>query len=163
MAEEKPLAEHQVTAEEQVVPEEQPLVEQQVKGETQVAPAGQSVATETTADEQPITITAETTAAEEQPLTEEKSQPAQENRVSFFQLCSQLNAPWWSGIQRIAAWYINISEQLTRRALDLQEQATGWAKDTPWAPLFQSQHSLASQWIDGSVALARSLWRLEPA
>jgi hypothetical protein len=145
MAEEKPLTEQQVAAEEQVVAEEQ------------------SITAETTiATEPPITLSAETSAATEQPMAEESAQSAQENRASFFQLCSQLNAPWWSGIQKIAAWYITTNEQVIRKTLDLQEQATDWAKDTPWAPLFQSQHSLMSQWIDGSLVLARSLWQLAP-
>src|SRR5262249_15500214 len=109
----------------------------------------------------PRIMTAETTATEEKPLAEETSPLEQENFVSFFQLWSALKAPWWSGVQRLAAWYIDRSEQLARRAVDLQEQATGWAKDTPWAPLFHSQQTLASQWINGSATLARSLWRLE--
>jgi hypothetical protein len=146
MAEEKPLAEQQVAAEEEVVAEEQ------------------SITAETTiTTEPPITLSAETSAADEQPMAEEPAQSAQEHRASFFQLCSQVNAPWWSGIQKIAAWYINTNEQVMRKALDLQEQATDWAKDTPWAPLFQSQHSLANQWIDGSLVLVRSLWQLAPA
>jgi hypothetical protein len=169
MTEEKPLAELQVTAEMQAAAEEQPIEQQarpeeQPAPEVQVVPEEQFVAAETTtAAEQPMTMTAETTTAEEKPMAEETAKLAPENRVSFFQLCSELNAPWWSGIQRLAAWYIDLSEQLARRGLDIQEQATGWAKDTPWAPLFQSQHTLMSQWIDGSVTLARNLWRLEQA
>jgi hypothetical protein len=34
-------------------------------------------------------------------------------------------------------------------------------KDTPWASLFNAQHAMVSQWIEGATSLARKVWRIE--
>jgi hypothetical protein len=63
--------------------------------------------------------------------------------------------------QKLAAWYIDTNERLAKEALTLQEQATSWAKETPFNPIFEAQRSLATQVIEGSASFARSLFRLE--
>jgi hypothetical protein len=45
--------------------------------------------------------------------------------------------------------------------LDFQAQTTGWAKETPIGPMFQSQHSFSQGLVDFWVGAARALWRIE--
>ena len=63
--------------------------------------------------------------------------------------------------RKVAAWSIDLSEKTARRALDIQEQATSWAKDTPLARLFETQRSVAEKVIENSATLARNFWRVE--
>ena len=84
-----------------------------------------------------------------------------ESRSPLFQLFSDLGAPWCSSAKKMVASYIDIGERVAKGAIDLQKQATAWAKDTPWAPLFEVQNTLARQFVEGSASLARSLWRIE--
>jgi hypothetical protein len=65
--------------------------------------------------------------------------------------------------KKAVAWYIDTSEKLATQALELQEKATGWAKETPLAPLFEAQQNLARKFISRSVTAARNLWQLEAA
>ena len=45
--------------------------------------------------------------------------------------------------------------------LDFQERATSWAKGTPWAPLFETQHTMASRFVESWASLTRKLWDIE--
>jgi len=45
----------------------------------------------------------------------------------------------------------------------MQEKATSWAKETPLASIFETQHSLARKFIERSVTAARNLWQIEAA
>ncbi len=85
----------------------------------------------------------------------------QMSRFPYFQPFSELNTAWWSGAQQLAAWYIDTSEKMAHGALEIQERAMDGAKDSPWAPLLESQRALARQWIEGSAHIARRLWRIE--
>jgi len=62
--------------------------------------------------------------------------------------------------RKVAAWYIDTSERVANRALDLQARATGWAKETPFEPIFDAQHELGRKFVKRSAHAARSLWRL---
>jgi len=64
------------------------------------------------------------------------------------------------GAKKAAAWYIDTSEKFAKQALELQERATGWAKETPLAPLFEAQNSIARKFVERSASAARNLWRL---
>ena len=87
---------------------------------------------------------------------------ASESVLSGF---SKLSETFFSleGAKKAAAWYIDTSEKFAQQALELQERATGWAKETPLAPLFEAQNSLARKFVERSTSAARSLWRLNPA
>lgn len=78
---------------------------------------------------------------------------------------SKLSETFFSleGAKKAAAWYIDTSEKFAQQAIDLQERATGWAKETPLAPLFEAQNSIARKLVERSVSAARNLWRLNPA
>lgn len=84
-----------------------------------------------------------------------------ESRSPLFKLFADLSAPWCSGVKRMAAFYIDTNEKLAKGAIDLQKRATAWVKDTPWAPLFEAQETLARQFVEGSASLTRSLWGTE--
>jgi hypothetical protein len=88
-----------------------------------------------------------------------------ETREGMFEAFSKLGESFYSmeGAKKAAAWYIDTSERLATQALELQEKATGWAKETPLAPLFEAQQNLARKFIMKSTAAARNLWQLEAA
>ena len=84
-----------------------------------------------------------------------------EPRVPFTQLFSELSSHWYGAAKALTAWYIDTNEQLAKRALDFQERATSWAKDTPLAPFFTAQHDMVRQFVEGSAGIARRLWQIE--
>lgn len=65
------------------------------------------------------------------------------------------------GVKKAAAWYIDTSEKVGHQAIELQEKATTWAKDTPFAPIFEAQHTMAKKMLERSVSVARNLWQLQ--
>ena len=74
---------------------------------------------------------------------------------------TDLNTAWRNDMKKMIASYIDTSEGLAKGTLVLQERATAWAKNTPFAPLFASSREITGQWIEGSANLARKLWRIE--
>lgn len=67
----------------------------------------------------------------------------------------------FEGAKKAAAWYIDASEKFATQALEMQEKVTGWAKETPLAPMIEAQQKLARKLIERSVSTARSLWQLQ--
>ena len=131
--------------------EEQGIPSEQFATEERPTPTEQSMTEEETMAGE---FTEQTTR-----LTEQVREQA--SRFPFFQPFAELNAAWWSGAKQLAAWHIDTSERMARGALEFQEQTTGWAKDTPWAPLFESQRILVRRWVEGSADMARRFWQLE--
>ncbi len=64
------------------------------------------------------------------------------------------------GVKKAAAWYIETSEKLAHQAIELSEKGTSWAKETPLAPLFEAQTSMAKKFIERSASAARNLWQI---
>jgi hypothetical protein len=89
---------------------------------------------------------------------------AENNREGIFDSFGKINESVFSldGVKKAAAWYIETSEKIANQALELQEKATGWAKDTPLAPLFEAQHSFARKFVERSATAARTLWQIHP-
>jgi hypothetical protein len=87
-----------------------------------------------------------------------------DNREGVFDSFTKINESVFNleGVKKAAAWYIETSEKLANQALELQEKATGWAKDTPFAPLFEAQHSIARKFVERSANAARTLWQIHP-
>jgi Phasin protein len=91
-----------------------------------------------------------------------------DNRESIFENLAKINEKInesvfsLDGAKKAAAWYIEASEKLANQALDFQERAMGWAKDTPFAPLFEAQNSFARRFVESSVDAARRLWQIQP-
>jgi hypothetical protein len=65
------------------------------------------------------------------------------------------------GVKKAAAWYIDTSEKFATQALDMQEKVTGWAKETPLAPMIEAQQKLTRKLIERSLSTARSMWQLQ--
>jgi hypothetical protein len=65
-------------------------------------------------------------------------------------------------VKEMAARYIDTSEQWANQALDMSEKTTAWANETPMAPMFEAQRSLARQMLGSSTTLARQIWKIEP-
>jgi hypothetical protein len=83
----------------------------------------------------------------------------------MFESFTKLNESFFKpdGAKKAAAWYIETSEKLATQMIELQEKATSWAKETPLAPLFEAQSSIARKLVERSAAAARNLWQLETA
>lgn len=79
----------------------------------------------------------------------------------WMKVWSEVNAPLCEMWKQGAAQYIDTSEKWAKRALELSEKTTAWAKDTPFAPVIELQHSLSRQMIDAAASLARRLWQVE--
>ena len=86
-----------------------------------------------------------------------------ETREGMYEAFSKLGESFFSvdGAKKAAAWYIDTTERVATQALELQEKATGWAKETPLASLFEAQHNMARKFIERSVTAARNLWKIE--
>ncbi len=65
------------------------------------------------------------------------------------------------GAKKVAAWYIDTTEKVANQAIDFQESATKWAKETPLAPIFEAQIEYGKKFVERSANAARSLWRIE--
>jgi hypothetical protein len=61
----------------------------------------------------------------------------------------------------IAALWIDSSEKMANQALEFQAKATEWSKNTMFAPLFETQNSLARSFVELSTKAARRFWRIE--
>lgn len=103
--------------------------------------------------------------AEVKPETGQKSggKRVADNREGVFESFTKMNDSVFSleGVKKAAAWYIEAGEKLANHALEFQERATGWAKDTPFAPLFEAQHSIARKFVERSASAARTLWQIQ--
>ena len=84
-----------------------------------------------------------------------------QHRNPFTQLFSELSAPLCGPWKQTAAQYLDTSEEWAQKALEWNEKATAWAKETPLAPLFETQRAIAQQVFETSTAVARRLWQLE--
>jgi hypothetical protein len=86
-----------------------------------------------------------------------------ETREGMFDAFSKLGEVFFSleGAKKAAAWYIDNSEKLAHQAIELQEKATIWAKETPFASLFETQTSMVRKFVERSAAAARNFWQIE--
>lgn len=80
----------------------------------------------------------------------------------FSNLSDFSNSPLMAPMKEMAVRYIDTSEKWANQALDMSEKTTAWANETPVAPMFEAQRSLARQVIGSSTTLARQIWKIEP-
>jgi hypothetical protein len=116
--------------------------------------------TKTVAKEQTM-ATAETSMRSEKPAGGGNPGSTQETPASQLSAFTEFGELWWNAASQMAASYIDTTERFWKNALALQESLTDSTKNTPWAPLFQSQCALTEQWVKGPVDFARKLWRIE--
>ena len=88
-------------------------------------------------------------------MTQKKHSPS----VSMFS--NDAYASWHTSVKQMMASYLDTNEKLAEDALGWYEKATAWARDTPWAPLFEAQISSASKMLERVTSMARKLWQLE--
>ena len=74
---------------------------------------------------------------------------------------SELNTSFQKNAKRIAAWYIDTTENLAKEGLSMHEKTTSWAKETPLAAIFEAQNSMAQQLVENSASFARKLFQLD--
>jgi hypothetical protein len=86
---------------------------------------------------------------------------AKEETFAAIANVSELNASFQKNAKRIAAWYIDATENLAKEGLSLREKSTSWAKDTPLAAIFEAQNSMAQQLVENSASFARSIFQLD--
>jgi hypothetical protein len=91
----------------------------------------------------------------------EETMAEKENGSMFEGLTSMGNLFTVEGAKKFAAWYIDTTEKFANRAIDFQASATQWAKETPLAPIFETQYEYGKKLVERSARAARSLWRLE--
>jgi hypothetical protein len=85
------------------------------------------------------------------------------NGENMFESFTKIGEPFLKleGAKKAAAWYIETSEKFANQMIELQEKATGWAKETPLAALFEAQSSIARKFVERSASAARNLWQLD--
>jgi hypothetical protein len=93
----------------------------------------------------------------------EKKMAEKERGSGVFENVANLGAKLINveGAKKFAAWYIDTSEKVANQAIDFQQSATQWAKQTPLAPIFAAQYEYGKKLVERSANAARSLWRLE--
>jgi len=66
-------------------------------------------------------------------------------------------------MRELADRYIEASAAFAKQILEFQAQSTSWAKETPMAPMFQSQYSFNQGLIDFWQDAARAILQIEKA
>jgi len=81
----------------------------------------------------------------------------------IYENMSKASKAFFSGesSKKFAAWYVDTAEQLANEFLDMQATATGWAKETPLAPIFEAQNDLGRKFVKRSAEAARKVWQIE--
>jgi hypothetical protein len=64
-------------------------------------------------------------------------------------------------VRGIAARYIDTNVSFAKQILQFQSQTTNWAKDTPLAPMFQSQYAVSEGLVELWASAARALCFIE--
>jgi hypothetical protein len=95
--------------------------------------------------------------------TKTESYKMDDREKGAFQGVSETAAAFFSteGTKKIAALSIETSERLAKSVLDFQAKACEWAKDTPFAAMFEAQNSIGHKFVELSVDAARRLWRVD--
>ena len=79
----------------------------------------------------------------------------------FVKMMGDMKVPLSEPVKEMAAKSLDSGEKWARQAVEMNEKATEWAKDMPFASVFETQRSFAIQWIDSSTAIARRLLQIE--
>jgi hypothetical protein len=82
--------------------------------------------------------------------------------TGIFESFTKMNESLFSmDIRKAAAAYIDFVEELTRQSLELYDSLTSWAKDTPFAPMFELQTSVSRKLAETTISAARNLWQVQ--
>jgi hypothetical protein len=73
---------------------------------------------------------------------------------------SDVNDNFRDSARRFAQLYIDTSRQFGQAMLELHEKSTTWARETALNPIFEAQRTAGKQMLDGSIEIARRVWRV---
>jgi hypothetical protein len=65
---------------------------------------------------------------------------------------------WYSAAKKLTTYAIDATESVAKGVIEGQRLASGWAKDTPVAPLLEEQQEITHEFVARSADLARRLW-----
>ena len=80
----------------------------------------------------------------------------------FVKMIGEMNAPLSESVKQMAVQSIESGEKWASQAFEFNTKATQWAKDTPFASIFDTQRTFARKAFESSTAMARQMWQLEP-
>jgi len=79
----------------------------------------------------------------------------------LLKLLIALTEMWYGTAKKLTIYAINTTESLATGVVDGQRMVSGWAKDTPVAPLLEEQQHITREFVARSADLARRLWLLQ--
>jgi hypothetical protein len=131
----------------------------EVKWEATSGPGGEAMRSGSASDEAPTPDSASLSSEQGELRTIDKGEVG--SRMS--ELVSDLPNTLFNlrSAQKIAALWIDGSEQIAKQGVEFQAKATEWSKNTMLAPVFDIQNAIARGWVELSADTARRLWQLE--
>lgn len=79
----------------------------------------------------------------------------------LLKLLIELTEMWYSGAKKLTTYAIDATESVAKGIVEGQRLASGWAKDTPVAPLLEEQQTITREFVTRSADVARRLWLLQ--
>jgi hypothetical protein len=79
----------------------------------------------------------------------------------LLKLLLEFTEMWYSAAKKLTTYAIDATESAVKGAIEGQRVASGWAKDTPVAPLLEEQQEITREFVARSADLARRLWVLQ--
>jgi hypothetical protein len=83
----------------------------------------------------------------------------QEFRSPMVKLFTDLTDTWYSTARKVTEYYLATGEDLAKGAVELQRQATSWARDI--TPLVEEQNTVAREFVERSTDVARRLLQVQ--
>src|SRR5262245_3687288 len=79
----------------------------------------------------------------------------------LMKLLYELTEMSYSAAKKLTIYSLDATESFAKGVIEMQRWASGWAKDTPVAPLLEEQQNIAREFVEQSVDVARRLWLLQ--
>jgi hypothetical protein len=79
----------------------------------------------------------------------------------LLKLLIELTEMWYSAAKKLTTYAIDATESVAKGVVEGQRLASGWAKDTPMAPLLEEQQTITREFVTRSADVARRLWLLQ--
>jgi hypothetical protein len=79
----------------------------------------------------------------------------------LLKLLIELTEMWYSAAKKLTIYAIDATESIAKGVVEGQRLASGWAKDTPVAPLLEEQQTITREFVTRSADVARRLWLLQ--
>ena len=79
----------------------------------------------------------------------------------LLRLLIEMTEMWYSAAKKLTTYAIDATESVAQGAVEGQRLVSGWAKDTPVAPLMEEQQDITREFVARTADLARRLWLLQ--